>query len=342
MNRKIKIASVMCASLLLVTGCGEVPKLKNGEEAVVKFEGIDGISAERLYKDLKANYGINSLLTLIDKQVYEKEFDNKVKEAKKYADDYIAQAVASYGNEETVLAQTNGAFSTIEAYNNYLYVTYLQNHAITKYSESLITDKQIEKYYNEESKADIELSHILITSDVSSNAKDEEIKKAEEKALEKAKSIIEKLKKADDKAETFKILAKEFSDDSATKNKGGSLGRVNYEELGIEYDELIKSAQNLKDGEYSKTVIKTELGYHVILKTKTYKKDSLKDLKDEIVEKLGKNSMQADQNIILDGMKHYREKYDINIVDDELNKEYKAYMKKLQDQINANMNQQKN
>mgnify|MGYP002863356917 CR=1 FL=1 len=64
--------------------------------------------------------------------------------------------------------------------------------------------------------------------------------------------------------ETFASLAKEYSDDSATKNDGGALGYINLNNLGTNYDELVNAAVKLKDGKYSTSVITTDLGYHVI------------------------------------------------------------------------------
>ena len=51
--KKILIGTL--AILLLATGCGKVPKLENGQEAVVTMKGED-ISVDSLYESLKKDY----------------------------------------------------------------------------------------------------------------------------------------------------------------------------------------------------------------------------------------------------------------------------------------------
>ena len=53
------------AVLLLVTSCGKVPKLKNGDEAVVTMKDGD-ISVEELYSEMKEKYALDMLITKID------------------------------------------------------------------------------------------------------------------------------------------------------------------------------------------------------------------------------------------------------------------------------------
>ena len=73
-----------------------------------------------------------------------------------------------------------------------------------------------------------------------------------------------------DLATKFAELAKENSDDEATKKDGGSLGKINKDTLDSNYDELVDAAYETKDGALYGKVITSELGYHIILKTKSY------------------------------------------------------------------------
>ena len=50
-----KILISILTVLLLVTSCGKVPKLENGQEAVVTMDGKN-ISVDDLYKELKEDY----------------------------------------------------------------------------------------------------------------------------------------------------------------------------------------------------------------------------------------------------------------------------------------------
>ena len=177
----------------------------------------------------------------------------------------------------------------------------------------------------------MEINHILITADVKDGAKDDEKKKAEEAAKKTVNEIIEKLKTAkknkEDITEAFTKLAKEYSKDDSTKDKGGALGKINLGDLDSKYDELLNSAKKLKDGEYSTSVITTELGYHVILKVKSYEKDTLDNLKDKIVETLADRYITKNKNSIgLNALQHYRKEYGMEIQDDEIKKQYSNYI----------------
>ena len=69
------------AVLLLVTSCGKVPKLKNGDEAVVTMKDGD-ISVEELYSEMKEKYEGSSLPRIEIETVFEKyapDFVNYIK-----------------------------------------------------------------------------------------------------------------------------------------------------------------------------------------------------------------------------------------------------------------------
>ena len=310
----------LCAIMLLASGCGKVPKLDNGKEAIVSFKNGDKISVDDFYSKLKDEMGLNTLITMIDTYICETEFKDYKDTATKNAQAYIDAFIEQYGGKDKLLAalQKQTSYQTIEAYQNYLYLANLQSHAIEEYAKTKITDKEIEAYYKDEAIGDMEINHILITSDVKDGATTDEKKKAEEAAKKTVNEIIEKLntakKNKEDITEAFTKLAKEYSKDDATKDKGGALGKVNFGDLDSKYDELLNAAKKLKDGEYSTSVITTELGYHVILK-------------DKIVETLGERYITKNQNSIgLNALQHYRKEYGMEIQDDEIKKQYSNYL----------------
>ena len=100
----------------------------------------------------------------------------------------------------------------------------------------------------------------------------------------------------EDIEETFAALVEEYSEDESTIDDDGALGKINYGTLGDRYDELVSAAAELKVGAYSTEVITTELGYHVILKTNEYEKESLEDLKDEIRDILSEDYITDKSN----------------------------------------------
>lgn len=323
----------LCAIMLLASGCGKIPTLEDGKEAIVTFENGDMISVDAFYEEIKDSYGLQALITMVDTYITEHEFEDYKDKAKENAEAYINAFIEQYGGEDELLEalQSQTSYQTIEAYQNYLYLSSMQSHAIDEYAKLQITDDDIKKYYDDEFIGDMEISHILITSDATSSSTDEEKEEAEADAKATIQEIIDKLntakKNGEDIATTFANLAKEYSDDDSTKDDGGALGKINYGDLSDAYDELISAAEKLKDGEYSTSVITTELGYHVILKTKTYEKDSYDDAKDEILETLASEYVTDNQNSIgLTALQYYRKQYGMEIQDDEIKKQYSNYI----------------
>jgi len=172
--RKGLILSLIC--LLTLCGCGKIPTLQNGEEAVITFakgEKEHKISAEELYEELKNNFGLEATIKLIDTYILETEFADYVKEAKESASSYMDAMVESYGDEATLLEaiQYNTNYSTLEAYEEYLYLSFMQSHSLEEYAKKEVTDKEIKAYYEDEAKGDVEVYHILITPDVTDDMK---------------------------------------------------------------------------------------------------------------------------------------------------------------------------
>ena len=322
----------LCAIMLLASGCGKVPKLENGKEAIVTFKDGEKISVDDFYELIKNEYGLNSLISMVDKYICETEFEDYKDTASKNADALINSLKEQYGGEDKLLEALQGSgYNTVDAYRDYAYLSYLQSHAIEEYAKTKITDKEVENYYKNDAIGDMEINHILITSNVKDGATDDEKKAAEEEAKKKANEVIDKLntakKNGEDITEAFTKLAKEYSEDDSNKDKGGALGKINYGSLSSNYDELIKAAKSLKDGEYSTSVITTELGYHVILKVKTYEKDTLENLKDSIIETLAEKYVTDNQSSIgLNALQHYRKEYKMEIQDDEMKKQYSNYI----------------
>ena len=326
MKKKVLILGV-CS--LLLCGCGKIPTLSNGDEAVVTFKDGNMISANDFYEEIKNNFGLNTLLNMIDKFVFESEFADEMENANTYADAVIDQLKTNYGSEEELLSALQySGYQTIEAYKDFVYISYLQNIAIEAYVSDNITEDELKEYYENDVYPDMTISHILITPDVTDDMEDEEKEKAENTAK----------KNGDDIEETFAKLAKEYSEDDDSKEDGGSLGEINIGSLDSNYDELVKAASELKDGEYSTEIITTELGYHVILKTKTGEKKSYDDSLDSMKESITQDKLTEDQSLMVDAIRYYRDLYELDIVDSELDSQYSIYMNNL---INTYKNQNK-
>ena len=331
MKKKVLILGV-CS--LLLCGCGKIPTLSNGDEAVVTFKDGEMISANEFYEEIKNSFGLDTLLNMIDKYIFEAEFPDEIENGEAYAEAAIDQLRTSYGSDEELLSALQYyGYQTVEAYQNFVYISYMQNVAIEDYVRNNITDEELQDYYDNDVFPDMTISHILITPDVTDDMSDEEQEEAETAAQDTAESIIDQLNEANDNGEdiesVFASLAEEYSEDDDTKDDGGNLGEINIGSLDGNYDELIRAASELEDGEYSTEVITTELGYHVILKTATGEKasydDSLEDMKDAITQ----DKLSEDQSLMVDAIRYYRDLYELDIVDSEMDSQYSIYMNNL-------------
>lgn len=320
MKKKILILGV-CT--LLVCGCGKtIPKLDNGSEAVVTFENGSMISINELYDNLKSNYALNTLVTMVDQKILEDKYKDSLDSANEYANQTMKSLEDNYKDDLLEAIQTYTSFQSIDAYRNYVYINHLQSMAIEDYAKEKVTDKEIKNYYDKNTYGDMLIDHILVTSKVESTASDDDKKKAEEEAKNTINTIISKLKESKNVKETFTELAREYSEDTSTKEDGGSLGYINEGTLSSAYDEILKNAIKLKDGEFSTEVITTELGYHVILREASKEKASLDDLKDSIRSKIADTKLTEDATLSVKALQELRKSYGMEIVDSDIQSQY--------------------
>jgi len=80
-------------------------------------------------------------------------------------------------------------------------------------------------------------------------------------AEEKAESILEKVKEE----ENFEVLAKEYSEDLGSKERGGDLDWFKRGVMISEFEKVV--FDELKQGEASQDLVKTIFGFHIIKKT---------------------------------------------------------------------------
>ena len=318
----MKKTFLVLASILLLTGCSV--KLSNGENAVVTFkEG--GISSNDLYKVLKDNYGAKYLMDLIDtkllKDIYKTDNNETIKSAKK-------QAKKLNADFDTYLSYYYGVKDE-DAYRDYLSLNYKRSLWTEDYAKESVTEKQINEYYENEYVGDMEVSHILITIDANNNSSEDEKKEAEEKALNTAKEVI----KALDKGEKFEDLAKKYSKDEDTANKGGSLGKIN---VGDYTTEVVNAAKDLEVGKYTTTPVKSSYGYHIVyLKNQDKKSELNDDVTDKIKTIIG-NEIAQESNFYVKALKALREKNEMKFKDTALEKEFNKLVTQYENQVQTN------
>lgn len=312
------IKYLFCVSLiaLTLTGCGKIPQLKDGSELIIEMDGLN-MTVDEFYQDLKDTYGtyalINSIDNLLLNKVYETDTDMKTK-----IESQITALKDQFGSDfEDAISYYYGVSTEKQLYN-YIETAYKRELATKDYAETQIDEEDIEKYYEEKAIGDIKASHILIKSDATDDMTDKEKEEAEEKALETAKKIIKKL----DKGEKFEDLAEEYSDDSSASD-GGNVGYFNRGDMVSEFEE---AAIELKVDEYTKEPVKSQYGYHIILKTDQKDKPKLEEIKDEIKDTLVNELIANTQNIQAFSMEWLREKNNLKIYDAELKIKYDHYM----------------
>jgi len=334
MNKTKKLLTIGACTLLL-SGCGSIPTLSDGSQAVVNFkEESLSISANELYEKMKESYALDTMITIMDTKVLEKEYPDNLKDAKETAETTVESMVDTYGED-----YITSYFGSVDAYQNFVYLNNLRQKAIVDYAKSLVSEKELKSYYDKNIYGDVTVSHILIQTGVTDNTSAEDKTKLEKEAKDKINAIIKKLDEADDKKAKFAELAKTESDDDATKENGGSLGAINTGTLSSAYDEILESARKLKDGEYSKTVITTELGYHVIYRESSKEKAKYEDKVEEMKEAIANDKLSDDATIQVTAMDELRKKYEMDIMDDDIKEKYATY---IANQIAAARNSQTN
>lgn len=318
-----KLIVSMLVMLLLVTGCGKVPVLSNGKEAVVSLDN-GGISVDELYEEMKNKYALSVLIDMMDEKILSEKYPESDEE-KKYVSNMLDQLQLYYDyyyntmyDSYELFIQSQYGVTNNEALKEIFSLDYKRNKAVEDYVKESISESDINKYYEEKTVGNIEASHILITADYEDNATDEEKKAAETKAYEKAKEIITKLNNGED----FATLAKENSKDGSAAN-GGALGSFNRGEM---VDEFFEAALALKVNEYSKEPVKSEFGYHIILKTAQQEKPTLESVKDEIIETLADEKKANDEKLSYKALAEIRKESGMTIEDKDLQKQYENYL----------------
>lgn len=288
-----------------------IATLKDGTQPVAEIDGYT-VTANDLYEDMKDVYSISSLLDKIDNKILEEKYpetDEMNDELKQQAESYYSAYKQYYKMDKETFLSNNG-FGSEKAFLEYLRLQYRRNKYAEDYIKTLISDKEVEKYYEDKVYGDINTKHILVKVD--SSASDEDKKKAEDLA----KEIISKL----NDGKSFDDVKEEYKD------------QITYEELGYKsYNANLESAymeamQKLENNSYSKEPIKTSYGYHVIYRIDQKEKPALEDVKEEIIDSLVSEKKSEDKNISYVALDKMREESGLKFSDTVLEKKYNTYM----------------
>lgn len=313
---KKKVLGIMCI-LALATGCTKSPKLSNGEEVIASVDGKE-FTANELYDSMKNQYGTSILINMIDDYISGIEIENS-EDADVYADSLISQYKLQYEQYgmDFASALASAGYADEAAFKEVLVADYKKNEVTKKYLKEEITDKDIQKYYDEKISEELNVKHILVIPDVKDGATDDEKSEAETVAYNKALDLIKKL---DDGAD-FEQLAKDNSDDTASAANGGVINNVTKEGYVTEF---YNAAYALEEGKYTSTPVKSEYGYHIIYLVSKNEKASLDELRDTIVDSIVDEKLEADSNLEMTTWDKIRSKYKMNINDTKIKNTYES------------------
>jgi peptidyl-prolyl cis-trans isomerase C len=204
---------------------------------------------------------------------------------------------------------------------------YWKEHALkdvflAKTVKEKVTEEEAKKFYDDRAaqmatEEEVKASHILV--------------KDEAQAKEIAKKLID--------GGNFEALAKEFSEDPGSKDKGGVLGFFGRGQMVKEF-ELV--AFTMEKGETSQPV-KTQFGWHIIRVDDKRKKEPPKfdDVKKEILDRMGQQKKIEEAQVL-------RAKAKVDYVDPEVKKQVEddkvaaeARKKAMEEQMKAQVEQMK-
>lgn len=156
--------------------------------------------------------------------------------------------------------------------NDFLATQYLISEVVGKINVSEDDMKLYYKMHGDEFRTPemVRARHILVAYDKSGS---EDIKK---KAKEKTEALLKRVKAGEDLAK----LASEYSDDTASRSKGGDMGFFSKGKMIPDFE---KAAFSLKPGEVS-DVVETQAGFHIIKLEE--KKESVPEPYDSIKDKV--------------------------------------------------------
>jgi parvulin-like peptidyl-prolyl isomerase len=273
--RKPLITSIafLLLSLFILPGYG-ITRAERGKQTIAKV-GKEKITLDQFEQKVK------------EKKVFSTNPTEDKGKKKDLLDEMILELLIKQKAEKTDLS---GDEKFLQAKENYMSDQLLKLMYRKEISEQVqLTDGEIEKYYNENKEElfkipeQVKASHILVRIEVDSISHD--TAQAQKKAKQKAESIYQQVKAGAD----FGELAKEYSQDPGSKDRGGNLGFFPKGRMVKEFEE---AAFSLGIGEMSEPV-ETQFGYHII-KVTDRKKEGYEELDSNLREEL-KNRLRSER-----------------------------------------------
>jgi peptidyl-prolyl cis-trans isomerase C len=238
--------AALAVAVLAAIACGENKGPATKGPFVAKGEGI-AITAD----DLKARLDEQSPMVRQSFQSLERK--------KQFLDNLVRFELLARAAEKEGLANDPDVKLTMKK----VMVSKYYQRFFTSNAGAEIPDAEVQKYYDEHPNEfhrpeRIHAQHVFLQAAQGSPGR--------AKKLAEAKKLLAKLL-VDEKKNpgAFSALARQSSDDQATKNLGGDLGFRTREDLEkVQGKEVAEALFRLKDGETSPVVLQTPQGFHLL------------------------------------------------------------------------------
>jgi foldase protein PrsA len=236
------LVSVSIISVIALIGLFTLYTNSNQKEVVASVDETE-LTETQLYDEMKKTVGTNTLNTLIDNTVVEKELEKENITIEKEAIDREKENILkTFPDKEAFKKALKENGLTEESFEKDI-VKYLKIDKVLK-SRVKISEEEIKKSYEEEK------SYSVIVEQINANHILVETKEVADEVLAKLKS-----------GQKFSDLAKEYSKDETNANEGGSLGSFGKGTMEKAFEDAAFAMT--KEGEIS-APIKTSFGFHII------------------------------------------------------------------------------
>ncbi|MBM7659932.1 foldase protein PrsA [Bacillus mesophilus] len=259
--KKYLLVLMISIGILALAACTNNAETTTDDSEVVVESEAGSITKDELYEAMKERYGEQVLRELVYGKVLSEKYEVTDEEVQKEVDTLKEQ----YGDQFPMLLQQSG-FKSEEQLKQTMKVGLLQEKLAMKDIE--VTDEEIQEHYDA-LKPEIQASHILVADE------------------ETAKEVKQKL----DEGAAFEKLVEEYSTDAGTVPAGGDLGFFG---TGVMDPAFEEAAYALEVGEISGPV-QSQFGFHIIKLTDKKQLDPLEDMRETIVEDLGRAKVDFTQ-----------------------------------------------
>ncbi|MBK5487735.1 peptidylprolyl isomerase [Bacillus sp. TH17] len=288
-KKKLFMGTIIACVALTLSACGSSENVATlsacGSSENVATSKVGNVTEKELSKELRQTYGKSTLSQMMLNKALLDKYKVSDEEAKKQ----VEAAKEQMGDKFKVALEQVGLRNEDE-----LKERMKPEIALEKAIRATVTDKDVKDNH----KPEMKVSHILV--------KDEKT----------AKEVKEKINNGED----FTALAKQYSEDTGSKEQGGEIAGFAPGQTVKEFEE---AAYKLDAGQVSEP-IKTSYGYHIIKVTDKKELKPFDEVKDTIRKDLEQQRLQDatgkwKQQVINDLLKEA----DIKVTDKEFKDTFK-------------------